>query len=282
MAINRELKSLLQLGNFTQIKDPELIQHANSFSLQDYNNIPDSYINNVMVEKLKSTKLNNLTGFKPFKFQEFVIGVTQFIDSLIMQHGIKNIQILEHDYKYYWRLDQKIKYSQIGKLQPDSHMILGMPFPGHCGTHHNMENIISECNEKNISLHLDCAWLGCAKNITFDFNQDCIKTFAMSFSKAYNLGWNRIGIRWSRKIDPTDSITIFNHHNMYNSSLIKIAYHYIKDFDIDYLWTKYQTHYDEICKETLTMPTDIVWLGKDIRGQLVGMADALQHVSVSN
>jgi hypothetical protein len=69
---------------------------------------------------------------------------------------------------------------------------------------------------------------------------------------------------------------------MYNPILIKVAYHYMKEFDIDYLWNKYSSDYQQICKSTLTMPTDIVWLGKDIRGQLIGMADALQHVSVSN
>ena len=282
MAINKDLKALLQTEGFTQIKDPELLQHADTFNLQDYNNIPDSYIINAMVEKLKSSKLNRLTGYKPFKFQEVIIGVTQHIDNLVMKHGLQNLQILEHDYKYHWRLNQDIKYAQLGKLRPNSHMIVGMPFPGHCGKHNDMDEIISECNHKNIALHLDCAWINCAKNIEFNFDQPCIKSFAMSFSKAYGLGWNRIGIRWSKEIDPTDSITIFNHHNMYNTSLIKIAYHYIKEFDIDYLWNKYENIYQQICRETLTMPTDVVWLGKDIRGQLVGMADALQGVGMSN
>ncbi len=282
MPINKDLKAKLQSSNFTQIKDIDLIKHVDQFSMADYNNVPDSYIKNCMVEKLKSTKINKLVGYKPFKYQEVIIGVTQFIDNLVMKHGLDNLQILEHDYKYYWRLNQDIQYARIGNLKPNSEMIIGLPFPGHCAIHTDMKDIISECNEKNISLHLDCAWMGCVKNVEFDFNQPCIKTFAMSFSKAYGLGWNRIGIRWSRSIDPTDSITIFNHHDMYNSSLIKIAYHYIKEFDIDYLWNKYKNAYDKICKETLTMPTDIVWLGKDIKGNLVGFADALLDVGVSD
>jgi hypothetical protein len=56
----------------------------------------------------------------------------------------------------------------------------------------------------------------------------------------------------------------------------------MKEFDIDYLWNKYKKAYDKICKETLTMPTDIIWLGKDIKGNLVGLADALLDVGVSN
>tara|TARA_S200002703_G_C3786500_1_gene242519 strand:- start:871 stop:1719 length:849 start_codon:yes stop_codon:yes gene_type:complete len=282
MAIDKELKALLQTTDFKQIKDPELIHHADKFRLQDYKDIPDSTIIHAMIEKLKSTKINNLSGYEPFKHQEVVIGVTQHIDNLVMKHGLENLQILEHDYKYHWRLNQHIKYAKLGNLKPNSHMILGMPFPGHCCKHNDMDQIISECNEKNISLHLDCAWINCAKDIEFNFDQECIKSFAMSFSKAYGLGWNRVGIRWSRQIDPTDSITIFNQHNMFNTSLIKIAYHYAKHFDIDYLWNKYEQAYKKICKDTLTMPTNTVWLGKDIRGNLVGMADALQSVSMSN
>ena len=282
MSINKDLKDKLQTSNFTQIKDPDLMAHADSFALGDYKDIPNSYIIHAMVEKLKSTTLNSLTGYSPFKYQEVIIGVTQYIDNLVMKHGIKNLQILEHDYKYYWRLNKNIEWATIGNLTPNTHMITGLPFPGHCAVHDQMDALISECNEKNISLHLDCAWMGCVKNVTFDFDQPCIKSFAMSFSKAYGLGWNRIGIRWSRTIDPTDSVTIFNHHDMYNPILIKVAYHYMKEFDIDYLWNKYSSYYQQICKSTLTMPTDIVWLGKNIRGQLIGMSDALQHVSVSN
>ena len=80
MPINKDLKAKLQSSNFTQIKDIDLIKHGAQFSMADYNNIPDSYIINCMVEKLKSTKINQLVGYDPFKYQEVIIGVTQFID----------------------------------------------------------------------------------------------------------------------------------------------------------------------------------------------------------
>lgn len=282
MAIDSRIKSLLEYKDFSQIHDPELIHHGHKFTLSNYTALSDQFIKEHMIKSLLSSKLNNLYNTYMFPYTDIIIGVTHFIDNLIMKHGLNNIQILEHDYKYYTRLSPNISYAQVGKLNPDSNLILSLPFAGHCDIHDQMGDILEECNTKNINLHLDCAWMGSSKDINFNLDSKCIKSFALSFSKPYGLGWNRIGIRWSREVDDTDSITIFNKHQMYNSTLIRVAYHYISKFDIDYLWNKYGNAYDKICKSTYTMPTKIIWLGKTIKGELVGFGPALLDVSMSN
>jgi hypothetical protein len=282
MVVNRELKQLLEHNSFSQIDDPALIEHINTFSLVKYKDRSDEHIENAMVDVLLSSELNSFVNVHQYKFQEIIIGVTQFIDSLIMKHGLNNIQILEHDYKYYHRLQPDIQFAQVGNLEPNGHLIMSMPFAGHCSKHKQMEQIIEECNQKSISVHLDCAWMGTAKDINFDFGAECVKSFAMSFSKPYGLYWNRVGIRWSKNYDETDAVTIFNNFDMYNSTLIRVAYHYLINFNIDYLWNKYRKAYEQVCKETYTFPTNIVWLGKDVRGQLIGMGPALLNVCVSN
>lgn len=282
---DKSLYDLLDTDVKHQIEDPELQNHANKFFMNDYDNLDMDEIKHFLSNKLLSNPNNNIKGHETFSHTEFIIGVTQFIDNLIMKYGIKGVQILEHDYTYYQRLDPTIKFSQIGKLDQNKPLLISMPFAGHCDVHKQMDDILEECTAKNIDVHLDCAWLPCSENIQFDFNHPCIKSFASSLSKAYSLGWNRIGIRWTKKIDETDSITIYNRFNMYNKSLCKIGYHYAKKFPIDFLWNKYRNFYYNGCKQTYTFPTKIIWLSKGLYGELYGTNKLLQHlynISVSN
>ena len=64
--------------------------------------------------------------------------------------------------------------------------------------HKNNINIIStggtqkHIERLNIPVHIDSAWIGCIRDIEFNFNHPAIKTFAVSLSKA-GIGNNRIG-----------------------------------------------------------------------------------------
>ena len=276
--IDKTLYNLLEQNEKSQINDDEINHHIKTFNIKDYLDINMQDIKNVMATSILKMPNNKLLGYKDFNHIEFCIGVTQFIDNLIMKHGLDNIQILEHDYSYYKRLNQNLKFAQIGKLVPNKILLMSMPFAGHCDVHYQMQEILAECTEKNIDVHLDCAWLTCADDITFDFNHHCIKSFASSLSKCYTLGWNRIGIRWSRKIDETDSITIYNKFNMYNKSLCMIGYHLLKKFPINYYWGKYRDCYKQGCRKTYTFPTKIIWLAKDLNGNLFGTSKLVKHL----
>lgn len=275
---DNNLFSLLEADKKNLINDHEINNHSNNFKLSDYQNISTDIIKDTISKSLLQNPSNKITGYEKFKHVEFIIGVTQFIDNLVMQYGIDGLQIFEHDYIYYKRLNPKIKFAQIGNLQSNKPLIISMPFAGHCDIHKNMKEILSECLEKSIPVHLDCAWLPCAEGIDFNVNHPCIKSFASSLSKAYSLGWNRIGIRWSRTIESNDSITIYNNFNMYNESLIKIGYHMVKKFPINFYWQKYREIYYQGCRKSFVFPTKIIWLAKDMHGKLYGVSRLLEHL----
>jgi len=282
---NKDFDNLLDTQSKHQIEDKELISYMNTFLLDNYRNLNMDDIKEKISNSILQNPSNNLTGYHKFKNKEFCIGVTQFIDNLIMKYGLENIQILEHDYSYYQRLNPNIIFADVGNLKPNSILLMSMPFAGHCDVHNQMEEILEECNQKNIDVHLDCAWLTCAEKIKFNFDHPCIKSFASSLSKCYTLDWNRIGIRWSKTIDESDSITIFNKFNMYNKSLCMIGYHALKKYPINYYWKKYRDFYYDGCRKTFTFPTKIIWLSKDVNGSLVGVSRLIQHlydISVSN
>lgn len=282
---SKEYDHFLDTKSKHQIEDSELISHMNTFRLSEYRNIDMLQIKEDISNAILLNPSNNISGYEHYSYKEFCIGVTHFIDNLIMKHGLSNLQIFQHDYAYYQRLDPNLNFATLGKLKPNSVLIMSMPFAGHCDVHNQMGEILAECTEKNIDVHLDCAWLTCAEGIKFNFNHPCIKSFASSLSKCYTLDWNRIGIRWSRTIDENDSITIFNKFNMYNKSLCMIGYHALQKYPINYYWTKYKEAYLDGCKKTFTFPTKIIWLSKDLNGNLYGVSRLVQHlhdVSVSH
>jgi hypothetical protein len=219
------------------------------------------------------SKLNNLTGIDTFSRKDIIIGCTQFIDNLYMQGPV---QVMRGDYRYHDRLG--LAYvKDIGSLIPDIPLIIAMPFPSIGAPHRDMEEILHECKIKNIAVHIDGAWISCCRDITFDFNHVAIKSVGISLSKGLGLGWNRIGIRWTK--DPkSDAITIMNDFNMNCRILAKVGLHFIRKFPTDYLWKTYGELNAQVCSDFGLIPTGSIYLAlKD--NQPVGIAPLIRHLA---
>jgi len=205
-----------------------------------------------------SNKSNTLKGFDAFSHQDIILGCQHFIDNLISKNGLKSLQILEHDYHYYKKLDPNISFANVETLERGKPLLIALPYPGHLAPHRQMKDILEICNDKLIDVHIDCAWLTSAFDVEFDFDQPCVKSFAMSFSKAYGLHWNKIGIRWSRTKDLNDAITIQNDSNGISRFNMYVAQEYMRHFPIDHLCQKYKTKYFDVCSTLKLRPSNII------------------------
>lgn len=220
---------------------------------------------------LKS-KLNHLTGFEDFSRKDICIGCTQFIDTIYMKGPV---QTIEHDYKYHERLGIA-HISQPSNLIKNIPLILAMPFPSIGAIHPNMESILNECLEKSIDVHIDGAWVTCCRDISFNFSHPAIKSFAISLSKGLGLGWNRIGVRWSKEANP-DAITIMNDFHMNNRALAMIGLHYLRNLPPDYLWNAHEDHYYKVCKDFNLEPTNSIYLAKK-DGSSIGVSPLIRYL----
>lgn len=206
------------------------------------------------VDWLLSSKLNKLEGFEAFDRIDVCSGCTQFIDTIYMN---QTPQVIQGDYKYHERLGNF--YKSKGNLEINRPLIIAMPFPSIGAVHPDIDEILEECLEKNISVHIDGAWVTCCKDINFNFNHEAIKSVAISLSKGLGLGWNRIGLRWTKKIS-SDAITIMNDFNMNNRALAIIGLHFIRNLPPDYLWITHKERYYRICEDFNLTPTNSVYL----------------------
>ncbi len=250
-----------------------LVQEVLSGNLDK--DITDSVYTNFKHEAaswILGSKFNNLIGLDKFDRVDIVNGCTQFIDNLYMQHPVQTIR---GDYRYHERLN--LSYiKDVGSLIPDIPLVVAMPFPQVGAPHADMDEILYEASQKRIEVHIDGAWVTCCRDVTFDFNHPAISSVGISLSKGLGLGWNRIGLRWSRN-SKQDSVTIMNDFHMNNRALAMIGLHFIRSVPTDYLWNTHANSYYKVCNDFSLTPTQSIYLALR-NGQPVGVSPLIRYL----
>lgn len=218
----------------------------------------------------KSTKINNLLGWNNFPCVDFTLGCTHFIESTA--GALKwNIQVLPGDYSVYTLMG--INAIQPGDLAPNVPLLVSLPGWKYLDIPPNWNEILVECEQKNIDVHIDCAWLLTGKNFEIDFAHPCIKSIGMSLSK-YNYNWNRCGIRYCRQ-RRMDSITMLNHYYpSTNANIATAGYHAINIIPRDYVWNTYAHAHEKICKQLGFEQTNIAHVAK-VGNNIIGIGNII-------
>ena len=225
-----------------------------------------------MTNWLFNSRLNYLQGFDQFDRVDIINGCTQLIDTMYMRG---NVQIIEGDYKYHERLGNW--YRKPGELIPLIPLVIALPFPSTGDVHNQIKEILNECLDKNIPVHIDGAWITCCRSINFNFNHPAIRSVSISLSKGLGLGWNRVGLRWTRETT-ADAITIMNDFNMNLRAPAMIGLHFLRNLEPDYLWNTYGNLYYKICKDFNLTPTNSIYLAlKD--NHPVGLSPLIRYVA---
>ena len=221
---------------------------------------------------LFGSALNQLSGIESFPRRDIIIGCTQFIDSIYMQGPVQTVR---GDYRYHERLSAAY-VKDVGSLIPVIPLIIAMPFPQVGAAHQDMAEILRECELKHIPVHIDGAWISCCRDIEFDFDHPQIHSVGMSLSKGLGLGWNRIGLRWTRSAKP-DAISIMNDFNMNCRALAKIGLYFLRKFPRDYLWQIHSERYYRVCRDFALTPTNSIYLALR-NNEPVGVAPLIRYL----
>ena len=249
----------------------ELLPHKWGYEVND--TLYDQFKNELQ-NWITSSTLNHITGLENFSRTDIIQGCTQFIDNLYMQGSI---QTIKGDYRYHTRLNPNIGFSIPGYLRPNIPLIIAMPFPSTGSVHTQMKEILDEARDKDIDIHVDGAWLTCCRGVNFDVSHSAIKSVGVSLSKGLGLGWNRIGVRWTRQTH-SDSVTIQNEFKMNLRAPVMIGLHFIRQLPPDYLWNKYGKIYYQICKDFELDPTQSIYLALR-NGEPVGLSPLIRYVA---
>jgi len=226
-----------------------------------------------MTAWLFNSTLNTIHGLDNFNRVDIINGCTQFIDAIYMKGPV---QVLSGDYRYHERLG--LSYiKDVGSLIPGVPLIIAMPFPSTGDVHVDMEEILYEARKKGIDVHVDGAWYTCCRGINFDVSHPAIKSVSISLSKGLGLGWNRVGLRWTRE-SKADAVTIMNDFNMNLRAPVMIGLHFLRNLSPDYLWNTHGDSYYKICKDFNLTPTNAIYLALK-NNQPVGLSPLIRYVS---
>ena len=273
--LNKDLLTPFHLPNLNCKEFDELAKQISHKQIGHYTK--DDFIEKFQA-RIKQYKSVEIQGLDKFDNKDLIIGCHHFIDNLLLKYNIENLQIFEHDYNYYKRLKPDITYTNIDTLSADKPLLMAMPFPGHLGPHKQFAEIMNKCQALGVEVHLDGSWLPASFNVTYNVSYDCIKSIAMSLSKAYCMGWNRIGVRWSKQTDNKDSISIMNKSGMIPKISYQIGCLYLDNFELDHLITKFKSKYDTVCKELKLRPSNIIHAAFSIdRAELFGVKKLLEN-----
>lgn len=215
--------------------DNQQKRYSQSFAIQ--------YLN----DWFQSTKINNLVGWESLGCIDITMGCAHYIESfMIGQHSIDNWQVLPYEYAYYQFMGKW--GTEPGNLEINKPLIITLPHYRWGDIRPEWPDVLRECEQKNIDIHIDMAWLTLSSGINIDFSHPNIKSVGMSMSK-YDLQWNRVGLRYSKQ-RKLDSITVFNHfyQNQVNENLYSCAVFCAERIPRDYAWTVYGDRNQEICQ----------------------------------
>jgi len=220
----------------------------------------------------KSTTVNSLQGWDKFPCVDVIIGCTHFIESLASKHKW-NIQILGKEYAYYTVMGKK--HTDPGHLQPGVPLVVSLPNYFY-GNRPDWQAVLKECEQKDIDIHIDCAWVTAAKGFELNFDHPNIKSFAMSMSK-YNFTWNRIGLRWSRQ-RTMDSCSLISAQKKYNELTTACGSFMMDNIPRDYGWEKYGKINQQICDKLGLGPTMFFYVVKDKDDKLYSIGKLLGDI----
>lgn len=225
---------------------------------------------------IEQSQRNKIVGLAKFLRVDIIQGCTQYIDNLYIKLGKDNIQVMEREYTYHYKLNPNLIGKKLGELDPNKSLIISSPFI--TGSQHNdFDLILNECSDKNIDVHVDAAWVSAAKNINLDLNHTCIKSIGFSMSKGYGLsGWNRIGLRYT--IDnTTDSICIMNEYSQVPTVNVQLGNYMLDNLKPDHLWDTHEKNYIKVCNDFDLIQTDTIHVGLS-NGYIHGIAPLLRYL----
>jgi hypothetical protein len=254
----------------THVQDPKILQLKKDFFEYPQKIPSKGKFIDTAEEWFLSTKINQLNVPQSFKDKDIIIGCTQYIETICLKNSW-NIQVLPNEYAYYtvWGKQATLP----GELKEGVPLIISLP-NWRFGQYPDWDKILKECEQKNIDVHIDCAWITVAKDIHIDFDHPNIKSFAMSISK-YIGSWNRIGLRWSKQ-RAMDTITMFNVQGKWNDALTAVGIHYMNNIDRDYGWKEYHLIYNQLLQEYDLKGGNYYYVAHDKEtDQVYGLAEKL-------
>lgn len=247
----------MYLSSFTRFRNYELKMENYPKDPHKYRHIFLEHINNWIQSHTRVKYL----GLDSFRRHDAILGTTHQLDELHQLYG-KRITVYRGEYKYHRRLTDFTvnEITHWDQLQPGNVFVASYPS---CITTRYLpefDKLLDHCYNNSIPVHIDGAWFGQCRNFELDVTHPAIHSISVSLSKAYGMGSQRIGIRYTRE-RVNGPVAIMNDFEYANVSDMWIGTEMIKTYGPDYWWNNYEELYTKVCKDFELEESDSIHVG---------------------
>jgi len=223
-----------------------------NMDMKTYPKDPHAYTKQFLytVDKwINDHELIQYKNLNTFSRKDVILGTTHQLDELHLLHG-KKITVFRGEYKYHRRLTNSTvkQISNLSELTPGDVLIVSYPSCITTNYIKDFNELLCKCLNDNIEVHIDGAWFGQCRNFNFDVSHPAIRSVSVSLSKAFGMGSQRIGIRYTRE-RINGPIAIMNDYGYVNASDMWIGVTMIDKFGVDFWWKNYSELYSKVCKD---------------------------------
>ena len=214
--------------------------------IEDYKTIFFNYLTN--------DKNNTLLGLKNYIYGTYTHGTIQAFEDFYSRHSEKRLRWFEGDFAYHKIASRSYSFSgevinHLDDFRIGDAFVISVPFSASCSLYPNLEDILLECDIKNVPVLMDFAYLPISRNIVVDLNHESIDSICFSLSKCYfGIERLRTGLRLRRKHDD-DPIDFFNEFSMFNYAGAHVAMKLIKRYPPSFIVDLLSPLYEDICKK---------------------------------
>jgi len=256
--MDKEARPIFDSTIYEYVKSINAWSEPNEFHLMSYANLDE--FKTLYIDLLSDYKHSKLLGIERFKNINITEGTTGAFLDWYITYGINNIYVLVGEYPFHYGNCIK-RVDNIEALPNDSFLILSLPFSATGNIHTNYNEIIKTCEEKNIGVLLDCAYINISSIGEVNINSNAILSVATSLSKIFNTGTsNRIGLQLNltKPKSPYQQLNDWQYVNHYSVNLhTKI----MKRFGLSYVYDKYRDKQEQLCNKLNLDVSDTVIFG---------------------
>jgi hypothetical protein len=213
---------------------------------------------------------HKLVGLEDYKYMCFSQGTTESFGHFYLRyHNNHRLRLARGEYFYHQMVKarfykDRFEWLEDDELRSGDVLVISAPFSDTCDIYPNLENILCECDNKNIPVLLDLAYLNLAVNLEINLSHPCIEYVVSSLSKVFPVENYRIGIRLQKQMFE-DPLYVLNEPNCnyINMCSVYTGLGLMKEFSPAFIYDKYADKQQVYCKKLDLDPSRCVYFGID-------------------
>lgn len=199
---------------------------------------------------IQSSQLNRIQGLQAYPYRFISLGCTQALDEFHYWCSQKNkrIRMFRGEYPYNRdciQFDWDTDFIESSPLQNGDAVIISSPFSGSGCVHPQWDELLAECETKNIPIMVDCAFFGTCQGVEINLDHPAIMQVAFSTTKGLSCGNYRNGILFTKSNEGHLSVQTEWHHGIHFN--VAIGLELMRKFSPDHLVKVYGEAYKQTC-----------------------------------